>query len=454
MDEPLAEFTTAPAPEPTNDAQDLEGAPAAPPSSSVLSDAPTTDAAEPDTIVVGASATQPPEPTRQPSAQTEELVRRINENAASAAKAGTPPWEAAREAVMKDMVTSEQFAIVPARGGGRGRGRGRGGKRASFAGEDEDGVKIEEGALSTPGSGRPRGRGGRPRGRGRGTGRSGKRKRDDEDDGASDSSDEVTPIATMTKSGRSIQKPSSFVPPPPQSPTTNKRKRPYNRRNPENAVCKSCLRGTSPASNMIVFCDGCNTPYHRYCHKPPIDQAVIDQVDKEWYCSQCESDRIVPVPEAEVAGFVSVPNASAEERQKYFSSLTQGMLVTLMTKATTLQPDLPVFEPAFKNKIANSMTNGHSHTAPTSDAAAPQQPVISAPPPLQPQHAHPPVADDANYGPEVHPPNYPRPGQGLMKSLPPEQEDLQWLVEDDDRFGVFTHLYQADATAGAANGGA
>lgn len=134
------------------------------------------------------------------------------------------------------------------------------------------------------------------------------------------------------------------------------------------------------------------------------------------------------------------------------------MLVTLMTKATTLQSDLPVFEPAFKNKIANSMTNGQSHTAPTSDATAPQQPVLSAPPPppppLQPQHAHPPVADDANYGPEVHPPNYPRPGQGLMKSLPPEQEDLQWLVEDDDRFGVFTHLYQADATAGAANGGA
>ncbi|KAK4495836.1 hypothetical protein PRZ48_013104 [Zasmidium cellare] len=441
MADPPTAGTTAQAPDPTNDAPDQE-APAAPRSSSALSDAPSID----DTIVVGGSA-QAPETVRQPSAQTEELVRRINENAASAAKAGTPPWEAAREAVMKDMATSEQFAGVPARGGaGRGRGRGRGGKRASFADADE-GAKVEDGSLSTPGSGRPRGRGGRPRGRGRGAGRGGKRKRDDDEDGASDSSDEVTPIATMTKSGRNVQKPTSFVPPPPQSPTTNKRKRPYNRRNPENAVCKSCLRGTSPASNMIVFCDGCNTPYHRYCHKPPIDQAVIDQVDKEWYCSQCESDRVVPVPEAEVAGFVSVPGASAEERQKYFSSLTQGMLVTLMTKATTLHPDLPVFEPAFKNKISNSMTNGHSHTDP------PPQPIITAPP-LQPQHAHPPVADDANYGPEVHPPNYPRPGQGLMKSLPPEQEDLQWLVEDDDRFGVFTHLYQADATAGAVDGGA
>lgn len=144
------------------------------------------------------------------------------------------------------------------------------------------------------------------------------------------------------------------------------------------------------------------------------------------------------------------------QRQRYFSSLTQGMLVTLMTKATTLQPDLPVFEPAFRNKIANSMTNGHSHKASTSESAAPQQPVASVLP-KQPQHAHPPVADVANYPPETHPSNYPRPGQGLMKSLPPEQEDLQWLVDDDDRFGVFTHLYQADPTTSAgaqqANGG-
>lgn len=46
-----------------------------------------------------------------------------------------------------------------------------------------------------------------------------------------------------------------------------------------------------------------------------------------------------------------------------------------------------------------------------------------------------------------HPPTYPRPGHGLMSTLPPEQEDLQWLVEDDTRFGVFSHVYQVDANA-------
>ncbi len=34
-----------------------------------------------------------------------------------------------------------------------------------------------------------------------------------------------------------------------------------------------------------------------------------------------------------------------------------------------------------------------------------------------------------------------------MRTLPPEQEDLQWLVDDDDRYGVFTHMYQVDSRA-------
>jgi len=102
-----------------------------------------------------------------------------------------------------------------------------------------------------------------------------------------------------------------------------KKKRVY-RRNPESAVCKTCLRGVSPANNMIVFCDGCNVPYHRYCHQPPIDQSVIDEVDKEWYCKQCERERIQPVPEAHVVGFVAAENASAEEVCSSLIHVTNG----------------------------------------------------------------------------------------------------------------------------------
>ena len=182
-------------------------------------------------------------------------------------------------------------------------------------------------------------------------------------------SEVATPVATMTKSGRNVQKPTSFVPPPPSPTTTTKRKRTY-RRNPESAVCKMCLRGTSPASNMIVFCDGCNTPYHRYCHQPPIEQAVIDEVDKEWYCQPCEKERIVPVPEAEVASFVSAAGAGAEQRQKYFASLPPGMLVTLLTKATTLKPDLPLFGPGLRSPRQHL----HNHRRRISSSHAGQRP--------------------------------------------------------------------------------
>ena len=237
----------------------------------------------------------------QYSPQTEEIVKRV--------KSSTPGWEAAREQIMRDMATSVKVTPDRAKAGSIPK---RAAKRTSSI---DSGAKVD-GDVLTPGSaGRGRGRG-RASGRGRGGGRGGKRKREDRDDeDDSDSSEIITPVATMTKSGRSIQKPTSFVPPADPSPTTtgsNKRKRTY-RKNPESAVCKVCLRGTSPASNMIVFCDGCNTPYHRFCHHPPIDQSVIDEVDKEWYCKQCQAERVIPVPESEVADFIAASTAPYEQ---------------------------------------------------------------------------------------------------------------------------------------------
>lgn len=39
---------------------------------------------------------------------------------------------------------------------------------------------------------------------------------------------------------------------------------------------------------MIVFCDSCNTPWHQYCHDPPIGKDVVDIPDKEWICKACK----------------------------------------------------------------------------------------------------------------------------------------------------------------------
>ncbi|GIZ37613.1 hypothetical protein CKM354_000105600 [Cercospora kikuchii] len=463
--------------------------------STALSSVPPTDSEhkESDNIVVasrksssganGANAEQ--QPTEAITEASEETSRPADAailDSTATATAQEPPLSAP---------TPDGFVVpaVPTNGSAnstpRSRGRGRGGRprgsRASNVatphGASEDSILVNP--DGTPGSGRGRGRGrggGRPRGsRARGGGRGGKRKRDgdeDEDVEASDSSVEITPVATETRSGRSIQKPTSFVPPPP-SPTTNKRKRPYNYRNPQAAVCKVCLRGTSPASNPVVFCDGCNAPYHRWCHKPPIEQVVIDREDAEWYCQPCAAARVVPVPVTEVASFVSVTGASEDQRRKYFAALPSGFLVTLLVKATTFRPDLPVFDPKFKELVAASQQNGHSDvnsTAPplngkepirqtaqaavatstanaaTSNAATASNSTAGATRLTSTAQSRMPASngpspDDAAYTDDVHPENYPRPGQGLMSTLPPETEDLEWLVDDDDRNGVFTHLY-------------
>lgn len=311
-----------------------------------------------DETLAAFTTVQPAEEFAEASGNTADTT---NANVEGAANAGTPGWDAAKD---QSAMTPAQFpeaADTPTRGGVRGRargvGRGRGGGRPrgsrargrgiSFAGStpvgNGDAMATSTGdGIQTPVIDKPRGRGrggGRPRGsRLRGGSRGGKRKREDgdEDDEDDDSdSSEVTPVATMTKSGRSVQKPTSFVPPPPSPVNNNKRKRPYARRNPEAAVCKVCLRGTSPATNMIVFCDGCNMPYHRYCHQPPIDQAVIDEVDKEWFCRHCESERVVPVAEAEVASFVSVEGATAEQ-VRLNSELSLEALLTFISAPTLL----------------------------------------------------------------------------------------------------------------------
>lgn len=282
------------------------------------------------------------------SPQTEAILQRVSASSLAAATTGTPGWEAAREQVLKSMMTSDNFPTPPPPtpgsgkpGRGRGRGRGRGAKTGSPLrnGIDETSIesatpqafKTEATDLATPGSqdsstrgrGRGRGRGGgRPRGRGRGGGRGGKRKRadgedekdDDDNDDGSESSETYTPLATMTKSGRAVQKPTTFAPPMPSPASeTRKRKRPYNRKNPELTVCKVCLRPHSPSSNMIVFCDGCNTPYHRYCHHPPIEQEVVDVPDKEWFCKEC---KVVSTPariEPDITTFVTSEGMTDEQ---------------------------------------------------------------------------------------------------------------------------------------------
>ncbi|KAJ9655211.1 hypothetical protein H2201_008848 [Coniosporium apollinis] len=139
----------------------------------------------------GSIGAAPPFP--QYSAQTAEILKRVSANAL-----GTHGWEAARERVLKSMVTSENIAPPPpaAATHKRGRGDSRGGATTA---KGEGAV----GASSSPAVGRGRDGG---RGRGRGGGRGGKRKRATSEDASddaneSDVSNSYTTLLYATRSG-------------------------------------------------------------------------------------------------------------------------------------------------------------------------------------------------------------------------------------------------------------
>ena len=265
-----------------------------------------------------------------------EIIARAKANGGREVVRGSLEWEAAREAVLADMQlpanpdafsftnSSGDLLHMDARTGGRrGRGPRRRGSPVALSS-----IKLEttaEGVLEMPQSDRGGGRGrrgrvGKPRSnRGarsaRGGMKGGKRKRSGGEDeeghgnGDTDSSETFTPLPTQSRSGRKIFQANSSTPiikiddnsvmdaSPSSRPQTGlsesskKKKSSYRRPPGANALCKNCGRGHSPSSNVIVFCDGCNTPWHQYCHDPPIKGAIVQIEEKEWFCADCMVSR-------------------------------------------------------------------------------------------------------------------------------------------------------------------
>ena len=228
-----------------------------------------------------------------------------------------------------------------ARGGGRGGTRGgRKSKVKAEPTEDDTVLSIASTpvavAPSTRARGKGRGRGGRARGgrAGASNGRGTKRKREEEDEkNDSDVSEIITPLPTQSRSGRKITHANNFSPVVidleiksessntvgvpkasiPASGTTSAPKQRSKRgliRPGETSVCKNCGRGYSPASNMIVFCDGCNDPWHRFCHDPPISIDVIQIEEREWFCANCQ---VLREEKAHVEGKVSAEDLNIVE---------------------------------------------------------------------------------------------------------------------------------------------
>ncbi|KAK6517154.1 hypothetical protein TWF506_007029 [Arthrobotrys conoides] len=54
-----------------------------------------------------------------------------------------------------------------------------------------------------------------------------------------------------------------------------------------NARCVTCHKASESKGDKIVFCDGCEKPYHQMCHRPKINQSYIEVLEKNWYCFKC-----------------------------------------------------------------------------------------------------------------------------------------------------------------------
>ena len=377
----------------------------------------------------------------------------------------------ATPASMTRLTASAPAMSNPARTGGR---RGRGPRRRGTL-LAHNSIAIDAGvALTAPttplsrrGSSSARGR---PRGSGRAarrpSTRGGKRKRPGGDDGDgkngadSDSSENFTSLPTQSRSGRKIFQSAASAgspvikieddngsPPPrgallrvPASRHQNQQQQGsrrgagsrgrrggaavngHPRRTPggASAVCENCGRGHSPVANAIVFCDGCNLPWHQFCHDPPIGREVVLVAESEWFCADCvvrreerarlqgrvpgESMSLVEVRGAFEALYMEdvCANLVVQKRQ-YLRKLPPEDLVSLLLHATALHPNLPIFAP----KGATSATNASG-------------------------------AVEENYEVEDTLLPYPKAGNGIR--LPPESEDLSILLDDDT--GAFSHRWE------------
>jgi hypothetical protein len=283
-------------------------------------------------------------------------------------------------------------------------------------------------------------------------------------DSSSDESD-FTPVATQTKSGRQVQRPSLFVPPPaptttiklkvnppvaPKGATTaaltlpKKKKKTYRKGQELNVICAHCQRGASPPTNKIVFCDGCNRAWHQFCHEPPIENKVIEVKEAEWFCRGCkppiETSSVDEGSSAQIRSGHQAPRMtaaesqearvsgnmfSAEERRGYLSGLSHAALVDLLVDLSDRNPTLPIFPRNLKD-LKQSKFVGAMPTVISAPRPEPE-PLPAVAPPSQPHRDDSSSDSGSEYEIEEHR-LYPRAGNGFR--LPPETEDLDILLED------------------------
>jgi hypothetical protein len=295
------------------------------------------DPSQPPNQNNGASSSSNDTPRYEPqfSAATEMILKRINSGASTGSLGPIgntgllPGYDDMRRAVMNSMKTSMNMELPPVQAPSR---RNQG-ERASVG----SGSSANAGKSTPRGTPKPRGKanngtpatGGRGRGGAKGSARGKKRKRakdESEEEESSSESDQISDLGDdsdsgdeasipednfpkVTQSGRAIVRPTHFVPTVSDTPPKKRAAR-KSQKSVENALCKRCGRGHSPANNQMTFCDGCQLGWHQMCHDPVIKDEYVKDIDTPWFCADCTEKRApkleAPVVEQQILASVPV----------------------------------------------------------------------------------------------------------------------------------------------------
>lgn len=200
----------------------------------------------------------------------------------------------------------------------------------------------------------------------------------------------------------------------------------------------------------MVFCDGCNTPWHQWCHDPHINREVIEIAEKEWFCSSCKhkhEEEIVPIDKRS-----SGEEWSIEERRTYIEGLSSPTLRALLLRALLFRPDLPIFPP--RDPVTSRYGLEKKDATATSSVLTPLD--GSSPTPigsatnLSPQSQQPEKYPDIAIAATTNDPpsTYPRPGHGPVRpKATTDPDDVHWLIDDENGFSVFSHFYHESIEA-------
>ncbi|KAK3952471.1 hypothetical protein QBC32DRAFT_260130 [Pseudoneurospora amorphoporcata] len=266
---------------------------------------------------------------------------------------------------------------------------------------------------------------------------------------------------TMTKSGRQVLKPTTYN--PAAVDAANKKHRGttsthghYGKRTTEQALCKKCTRLHSPASNPMVFCDGCNEGWHQRCHDPVIETEVIRDQTKGWVCSVCvgKRERHFGKKQQKLLGEEkaktgvtreSWADKPSQQKRAYLSTLPPQELVGLLMAALEVKPDLPIF-PGPPAKVSTG-NNGKGGQKGSSSGAGPnggkslKDIVLSRETSQENQGVGGEGEDEEEYDPLAA--LWPKPGNGLYSLLPFDVDDDEYLVDSGD-FEAFSSIMYDD----------